>query len=110
MSRSDEIKYCYVCVNLSCAEAGSQKIINALGEQLAGTDVEVRTQVCFGACWTGPNVVLYPQGTWYSNVNEGDVDEIVAHVKGGPKVDRLVNKVDADLLDLVLAILETSVG
>jgi (2Fe-2S) ferredoxin len=47
-----------------------------LAEKLADAEVAVKTQICFGACWMGPNVVLHPEGTWYSNVQPGDVDEI----------------------------------
>ena len=83
MSRSPEIKTCYVCVNLSCAEGGSEAIATGLKDRLAGTDVAVKTQICFGACWMGPNVVLHPNGTWYSNVHLSDLDEIVAHIQGG---------------------------
>jgi (2Fe-2S) ferredoxin len=106
VSRSPEIKTCYVCVNLSCAEGGSQAIATNLAERLAGTDVAVKTQICFGACWMGPNIVLHPNGTWYSNVQLGDLDEIVAHIQGGAPVDRLIDKVDPTLHELVISILD----
>ncbi len=106
MSRSPEIKTCYVCVNLSCAEGGSEAIAASLKDRLAGTDVAVKTQICFGACWMGPNVVLHPNGTWYSNVHLSDLDEIVAHVQGGAPVDRLIDQVDPTLHELVVSILD----
>ena len=52
VDRPPEIRSCYVCVNLSCAEGGSEAVLKALAEKLEGTDIEVKTQVCFGACWT----------------------------------------------------------
>ena len=106
MDRPQEIHSCHVCVNLSCAEGGSVAIKDLLTEKLAGTGVEVKTQICFGACWTGPNVVLHPQGTWYHNVQPADVDEIVAHIKGGPPVERLINRGDPQLHELVISILD----
>ncbi|MEA2638767.1 MAG: NADP-reducing hydrogenase subunit HndC [Chloroflexota bacterium] len=110
MSRSTDINSCYVCVNLSCAEAGSQKLVDALEERLADSNVDVRTHICFGACWMGPNIVLYPEGTWYSNVAESDVDDIVTHVKGGPPVARLLSGTDESHHKLVLEILEAMIG
>jgi len=109
MNRSDEINSCYVCVNLSCAEAGSEALVDALAQRLEGSGVEVKTHICFGACWTGPNIVLYPEGTWYSNVEAGDVDDIVAHIRGGPPVERRINNSDPDLHQLVLEILESMI-
>jgi (2Fe-2S) ferredoxin len=110
VERPSEIRTCYVCVNLSCAEGGSEAILKSLSEKLEGSGVEVKTQVCFGACWTGPNVVLHPNGTWYNNVSLADVDDIVAHIQGGEPVDRLINKVDPQLHELVLSILDAGLG
>ena len=106
MDRPQEIHSCHVCVNLSCAEGGSQTIRQMLIDKLEGSGVEVKTQICFGACWMGPNVVLHPQGTWYSNVQPPDVDEIVEHIKGGPVVERLANRSDPGLHELVISILD----
>lgn len=106
MDRPQEIRSCHVCVNTSCAEAGSRALLDALRERLAPLDVRVKAQICFGACWMGPNVVLYPQGIWYSNVQPGDLGDIVAHIEGGPPVARLLDHVDPQLNKLVLAILD----
>jgi NADP-reducing hydrogenase subunit HndC len=95
-----------VCINISCAEGGSEGLLHTLNEKLAGSAVEVKTHICFGACWMGPNIVLYPQGTWYSNVQPGDIDDIVAHIEGGAPVARLVSNVDEQLHGLVLSLLE----
>ena len=35
-------------------------------------------------------VVVYPEGVWYSYVDQADIDEIVdAHLKNGQVVERL---------------------
>ena len=106
MARPDEIRSCHVCINISCAEGGSEQLVDTLVERLADSGVEVKTHVCFGACWMGPNIVLYPQGTWYSNVQASDLDEIVAHIRGGEPVGRLVYDRDPQLHDLVISILD----
>jgi (2Fe-2S) ferredoxin len=106
MDRPNEIHSCHVCVNISCAEGGSNALLERLKEKLAGSGVEVKTHICFGACWMGPNIVLYPQGTWYSNVQAGDIDDVVAHIHGGEPVARLTSGIDEQLHGLVLSLLE----
>jgi (2Fe-2S) ferredoxin len=39
--------------------------------------------------------VVYPEGTWYSFVDQADIDEIVeSHLKNGQVVQRLVLPAD----------------
>jgi (2Fe-2S) ferredoxin len=39
----------------------------------------------------GPVVVVYPEGTWYTYVDETDIDEIVdSHLVNGKVVERLL--------------------
>jgi (2Fe-2S) ferredoxin len=71
---------CYVCVNVNCARAGSEAVREALAAMLAGTGIEVRTQLCFGACWAGPNIVVFPGGICYANVRPGDVEAIATRI------------------------------
>ena len=45
-----------------------------------------------GLCERGPNMVVYPDGVWYSEVTAQDVPEIVrSHFEQGQPVERLVN-------------------
>ncbi len=110
MRDSTETPICYVCVNTSCRSGGSVAIMEALRRKVDGTDIDVREQICFGACWMGPNVVLHPEGTWYCGVEIGDLDEIVAHVKGGLPVERLIDLSDAGLCEQIARILKTATG
>lgn len=109
MSRSKEIKTCLVCTNIDCGSRGSPALLEGIRERLAaaGSDVEVKSYLCFGACQDGPNIVLYPEGTWYMGTQQGDLDEIVGHILGGPPVTRLTERVDPALRDLILDILES---
>ncbi|HZT08423.1 MAG TPA: (2Fe-2S) ferredoxin domain-containing protein [Chloroflexota bacterium] len=109
MARPKEIKTCLVCTNVDCASRGSKALLDAFKEKLeaAGSDIEVKSYLCFGACQDGPNIVLYPEGTWYMGVQMSDVDEIVAHMLGGEPVTRLTERVDPGLRDLILEILES---
>jgi (2Fe-2S) ferredoxin len=54
-------------------------------------DVMVTNTGCFGICDKGPVVVIYPEGTWYGNVTEEDIEIIVEkHLVGGEKVKELL--------------------
>ena len=45
---------------------------------------------CLGRCELGPTCVVYPDGAWYSYVDETDVKEIIErHVLNGEAVTRL---------------------
>lgn len=53
--------------------------------------VRVNKAGCLDRCAGGPVAVVYPEGVWYTYVDQQDVDEIVdAHLKGGQVVERLV--------------------
>ena len=108
MERNEEIHTCLVCNNIDCESRGSLAINEELTRMLAeaGSPVQVTPHLCFGACELGPNVVLYPQGTWYMGVEMSDVEEIAAHAMGGPEVERLSEKVDPALRELILMILD----
>ena len=53
-------------------------------------DVRVDSVGCLGLCKHGPNLVVYPGGTWYLGVAEQDVPEVVQrHLKNGEPVEQL---------------------
>jgi (2Fe-2S) ferredoxin len=46
-------------------------------------------------CAGGPVAVVYPEGVWYSFVDNSDIDEIVqSHLRDGQVVERLVLPAD----------------
>ena len=59
---------------------------------LAGVGkVRVNKAGCLDRCAGGPVAVVYPEGTWYTFVDQADIDEIVdQHLVGGQVVERLV--------------------
>ena len=107
MSRPDTIDRCYVCVNVSCEAYGSRDILAALKSALDGSDVEVRSIVCFGACEHAPNVLLYPNGTWYSHAQASDVPDILAHIRGGEPVTRLLGTIEPQLRELIMDLIDS---
>jgi (2Fe-2S) ferredoxin len=59
---------------------------------LAGPgEVRVNKAGCLDRCAGGPVAVVYPEGVWYTYVDQSDIDEIVeSHLKNGQVVQRLV--------------------
>lgn len=52
--------------------------------------VRVSRSGCLGRCACAPVCVVYPEGIWYSYVDESDLDEIIGtHLVNGAIVDRL---------------------
>jgi (2Fe-2S) ferredoxin len=98
-----------VCINVFCAEGGSRELKATLAERLraANSPVQVKDFVCFGACTMGPNLVLYPEGTWYAGVEPSDLDDILGHIQGGQPVARLRERVDPLLREIILDILDS---
>jgi (2Fe-2S) ferredoxin len=43
--------------------------------------VRVTRTACLGPCAQGPNIMCYPQQTWFQDVREEDADAIEAEVK-----------------------------
>ena len=83
------------CGGTGCTSSGSQKIQDAFVREIErqglSEEVKVVQTGCFGLCALGPVVILYPDGTFYSRVEESDVAEIVSeHLLKGRPVERLV--------------------
>lgn len=97
-------RHIFFCTNVraegadrpSCGRCGSEAMrgfakrrIKELG--LAGKGgIRVNTAGCLDRCEEGPVAVVYPEGTWYTYVDEEDVEEIVtSHLQDGLPVERL---------------------
>jgi (2Fe-2S) ferredoxin len=96
-------RHIFFCLNerknneACCAQHNAQdafdhckKRVKELG--LAGPDqVRVNKAGCLDRCAGGPVAVVYPEGTWYTYVDQADIDDIVeSHLKNGQVVERLV--------------------
>ena len=52
--------------------------------------VRVNSAGCLDRCESGPVIVIYPEGVWYTYVDSEDVDEIIdSHIREGKRVKRL---------------------
>ncbi len=102
---------CLVCQNVDCKSRGAEDLMKELGKRVVERglkDVEVRPYMCFGACQDGPNIVLYPEKSWYAGVKMEDLNDITDHLAGGPNVKRL-DKIDSSLKELIYQLLDTGV-
>ncbi len=70
-----------ICAGTGCEASGSMNLEQALKEELAAQGLENEIHVietgCRGFCAAGPIMVIYPEGTFYCEVKEKDVPEIV---------------------------------
>jgi (2Fe-2S) ferredoxin len=83
-----------VCKGGDCKKRGSKAVRKSLKSELRAEgmnrDVRVDSVDCLGLCKHGPNLVVYPEGTWYLGVVEQDVPEVVQrHLKNGEPVEQL---------------------
>jgi (2Fe-2S) ferredoxin len=74
-------------------DGDGSEIHKAFKEQAAKAGLKGQVRVnksgCLDQCGHGPNVVVYPEGIWYSHLTLDDVPEIVAeHLKEGRPVER----------------------
>ena len=86
--------YVLVCGGTACCSGGGDKIVEAFAKELEAAGLKEKVQVvttgCLGFCEQGPIVKILPQGTFYVQVKESDVQEIVKeHLVKGRVVQRL---------------------
>lgn len=80
-----------------CAQHRAQEAFDRCKSQaksaglLGAGKVRVNKAGCLDRCAGGPIAVVYPEGVWYTYVDEEDIDEIVeSHLKNGKVVERLL--------------------
>ncbi|MBN2074177.1 MAG: NADH-quinone oxidoreductase subunit NuoF [Dehalococcoidales bacterium] len=83
----------YVCRGTGCVSGGGDLVYESLQtevEKLNLNDVEVGFTGCHGFCQQGPNVIVEPDGIFYTHVEPEDAAEIAAsHLRDGIPVERL---------------------
>ena len=84
-----------VCGGTGCTSSNSAAIIEALEKEIAdkglAEEIKVVKTGCFGLCALGPIMIVYPEGSFYSEVKVEDIPEIVEeHLLKGRIVTRLL--------------------
>ena len=77
-----------------CAGEGAAAIVEELKKELAANDLTELVQVtacgCLGLCEKGPNMIIYPEGTWYTELKTDKISRIVkGHIWDGKPVQDL---------------------
>lgn len=92
-------RHLLLCVGPRCTENGeSQKLFDSLGAKFKAAGLDQgelrvkRTRVhCFATCKSGPVLCVQPDGIWYYNVTEDNLDRIIQdHLVGGRPVEDLI--------------------
>ncbi len=99
-------RHVFICDNqkeenkVCCAHEGAARSVfdylkstlNSLGLH-GDTKIRVTRSSCLGQCAIGPNIVIYPEGVWYTYKNQADIDEIIhSHLQKGIIVERILQK------------------
>ena len=81
----------FICTNdrkgvrKSCADGDSPGLRAELKKHIADRGWKPRVRLsqsgCLGLCAQGPNVVLYPQKIWFSEITSGDVPAILQEIE-----------------------------
>lgn len=96
-------KHVFFCTNQRedgedcCARHNAQQArdyvknkVKELGISNRNNSIRINSAGCLDRCDEGPVVVVYPEGVWYTFIDESDLDEIIEeHLKNGRVVDRL---------------------
>jgi len=93
----------FFCVNqrddgrASCAECGALPVQKYAKQRVKELNLNGQGKVrinqagCLDRCEQGPVLVIYPEGVWYTYVDNDDIDEIIdAHLIHGKIVQRLL--------------------
>jgi (2Fe-2S) ferredoxin len=96
-------KHVFFCTNQRedgsdcCGNRSAQKArdyvkdkVKVLGLSNRQNKIRINSAGCLDRCDDGPVLVVYPEGVWYTFVDESDLDEIIeSHLKNGQVVERL---------------------
>lgn len=81
------------CCNNHGAQAARDYMkakVKALGLSTWQNRIRINSAGCMDRCDEGPVLVIYPEGVWYTYVDEKDLDEIIeSHLQNGKVVERL---------------------
>ena len=66
-----------ICGGTGCTSSGSKVLMSTFEKELEKNGLQDEVKIvqtgCFGLCALGPVVIIYPEGTFYSRVEEKDV-------------------------------------
>lgn len=89
LNQRDDGRACCADHHAADMQAHAKQRIKKL--ELSGKGkVRINKAGCLDRCDEGPCVVVYPEGVWYTYVDQHDIDEIIdEHLVNGRVVERL---------------------
>ncbi|MBC7195057.1 MAG: (2Fe-2S) ferredoxin domain-containing protein, partial [Caldisericia bacterium] len=70
-----------ICSGAACLSSGEEvvknKLVELIKEKNLENDVRLIETGCMGPCQYGPVMIVYPDGSYYINLNEEKVEKIV---------------------------------
>ncbi len=97
------IKHVLLCTNQKaagkpcCANSGGEPFFDYMKTRLLELDmhgpgkIRVSKTGCLGRCASGPCLVIYPEGVWYTYSSFTDIDQIIqSHLIAGETVEQLL--------------------
>ncbi len=95
-----------ICAGTGCSSMDSRLLRQNMHEEILkrGLDKEIKVieTGCFGFCNMGPIMVVYPEGTFYCQVQPSDAAQIVEeHLVKGRPVERLLYQHEKESTDTV---------
>jgi (2Fe-2S) ferredoxin len=92
----------FFCINerndgrACCADRNAQALQDYAKKRLKTLNmngpgkIRINKAGCLDRCEEGPVLVVYPEGIWYTYIDQEDIDEIVdSHLIAGKPVERL---------------------
>lgn len=95
-------KHIFVCASVRlngkvtgvCERKESHNLLALINDEVMdrdlGEEVMVTSTGCLGICEKGPIVIVYPENTWYGEVTDEDIPEIMDALEEDEVVERLV--------------------
>ena len=89
INERDDGRACCADRNAQALQEYAKKRLKTLNMNGAGK-IRINKAGCLDRCEEGPVLVVYPEGIWYTYIDEEDIDEIVdSHLIAGKPVERL---------------------
>lgn len=96
-------KHIFICTNQKapgkqcCANSGGEEYFAFMKAKLLELDlhgpgkIRVSKSGCLGRCSSGPCIVIYPEGVWYTYSSFSDIEQIIkSHLIDGEIVEQLL--------------------
>lgn len=78
-------KHLLICNGKTCTKNGAEEVTETIRGELKNLELqkEIHTTktLCNGQCKHGPIAILYPQGTWYKEMNKAKSEELIRQLK-----------------------------